>query len=148
MVYNGDPRIFQESLEYLINNKNFDFKFFHNNPFNISGYAGVITRGELNSFYSNSRASIFIKGQKSEIMNAVIHDAVPVIFDPDKQEVFKSDLENVLAGNNISYTLDKEEILNKDTNIDRMIWIFKTVGLSKVASDLKSLKVKLLKEYK
>ena len=81
-------------------------------------------------------------------MNAVIHDAVPVIFDPDKQEVFKSDLENVLAGNNISYTLDKEEILNKDTNIDRMIWIFKTVGLSKVASDLKSLKVKLLKEYK
>ena len=150
VIYNGDPRVFQESLEYLVNNNKFNFKFFYQNPFNISGYAGRIKRGELNSSYSNARASILLKDQKVEIMNAVINDATPVIFDPDNHDKFKSDLEKVISGeeyNNFDLPV-KENILEKDTSIDRMIWIFKKIGLSKVSSDLQSLKRKLLKEYK
>jgi hypothetical protein len=150
VIYNGDPRVFQESLEYLVNSKNFDFRFFHKTPFNISGYAGNITRGELNSFYSNSRASIFLNGQKPEIMNAVINGATAILFDPDNQEKFKSDLEAVTAGKEYHNPdlPSKKDILANDTSVDRMIWIFKKIGLSKVSSDLKSLKSKLLKEYK
>ena len=74
----------------------------------------------------------------------------PILFDPDNQEKFKSDLEAATAGK--EYTNpdlpSKEDILAKDTSVDRMMWIFKKIGLSKVSSDLKSLKSKLLKEYK
>lgn len=149
VVYNGDPRVFQEALEFLVNSEDFDFKFFHINPFNLSGYAGSITRDELNSFYSNSRVSIFLKEQTAEIMNAVINDATCVLFDPDDHEKFKSDITKIISQReygNINLPI-KEDVLAKDTNVDRMIWIFNKIGLSKVSSDLKSLKSKLLKEY-
>ena len=83
-------------------------------------------------------------------MNAVINDANAILFDPDNQEKFKSDLEEVIAGKEYDNPdlPSKEDILANNTSVDRMIWIFKKIGLSKVSSDLKSLKSKLLKEYK
>ncbi|MCW4039975.1 MAG: hypothetical protein NWE83_04380, partial [Candidatus Bathyarchaeota archaeon] len=135
VVYNGDPRVFEQSLVHLVNSKEFDFKFFHSAPFNISGYAGSISRQEMRWGYPNFRATILLKNNNIQLMEAIVHDATPVVFDSADHDKFTGDLNKALSGDTsiLCDLPDKNDILRSDTNIDRMIWIFKEIGLSKIS---------------
>lgn len=139
VVYIGSPSLFGTILEFLNDPKNnILFKFFTHQPHNINGYCGMCDGNDYLKFYKHSKASLVMAGDKRRIMDIVVADGNPIVFNGKNDKECINNITNAIS-NNKKYSLDgysKQDIISKHTSYDRASHIFKTVGLKKIAESI------------
>lgn len=139
VVYIGSPLVFGRIIDFLMDeNSNLKFKFFTHQLHNINGYCGMCDAKDYLSFYNNAKCSLVKKDDIRRIMDIVISDGNPIVFNDNNAEECIDQIKNSVY-NNARYSIDgfsKENIFNNDTAYDRASYIFKTVGLKKIAENI------------
>lgn len=139
VVYIGSPLIFEKVIEFLINeDSDIRFKFFTHQLHNINGYCGMCDAKDYLSFYNNAKCSLVKEDDLRRIMDIVISDGNPIVFNGSNTEECIDKIKNAVC-NKAKYSIDgfsKENILKNDTAYDRASYIFKTIGLKKIAENI------------
>lgn len=136
VVYIGSPGVFKSLLPYLINNTN--FKFFSHQLHNIVGYCGICNTQEYLKYYKYAKVSIAMVTDSSRIMDIIISDGNPVLYDGNNADECISKIESSIKTGTkyIVDGYDKDNILSNHTCFDRAAQIFKTIGLNKVYEEI------------
>lgn len=137
VVYIGSPSVFGNLLHFLTSD-NINFKFFTHQPHNINGYCGMCDINDYYKFYKNAKASIVGKDDVERIMDVLVSDGNPIVYDGVNVDECIEKIKNSIS-NNIKYKVDgydKDDIINKHTSFDRAAKIFRTVGMNKIADDI------------
>lgn len=139
VLYIGSPSIFSKALIFLTDPSNgINFKFFTNNIHNVNGYCGMCDTLDYFKFYNNAKASLAITNDVQRIMDIVVSNGNPVLFDIADNDGYIEKIKDAIYKNK-KYEVDgynKEDIINNDTAFDRMSYIFKTVGLNKFSDEI------------
>lgn len=143
VVYIGSPTIFKDLLSFLINEKNkIRFKFFTHVSHNINGYCGMCDSTDYLKFYNNAKASLVKDDDVQRIMDIVISDGNPILFNGSNYDECISLIKESLS-RDVKYSIHgykKEDIIKNDTSFDRAYQIFRTVGLNKLAEEISKVK--------
>lgn len=137
IVYIGSPSIFNELLVFLTSSE-FNFKFFTHQTHNINGYCGMCDVNDYYKFYNNSKACIVNKDDIERLMDIIVSDGNPVVYDGLNTNECIEKIKNSIDSN-IKYKVDgyeKDDIISKHTSFDRAAKIFRTVGMNKIADDI------------
>lgn len=138
VVYIGSPSSFNNVLGFLTNDKeDILFKFFSHQPHNINGYCGMCDSRDYLKFYKSARASITHSNDMNRIMDIVIADGNPIVYDGDSEDCINR-IRNAVFKNE-RYSVDgitKESIIDKDTVYDRASEIFKKIGLKQLSENI------------
>lgn len=141
ILYIGSPGIFGHLLDWILNS-GFNFKFFTHQPHNIKGYCGMCSLDDYARFYKHSKVSLVTESDHARIRDIVVFDGNPIIYDGSNLDECKKKIEAAILDCE-RYSVDgysKEEITAKHTSYDRAAFIFKTVGLTKIAEDIMKIK--------
>lgn len=143
VIYIGSPAVFKDLLCFLTDAKSkINFKFFSHEPHNINGYCGVCNSLDYGKYYKYAKASIAIDKDKNRIRDIIISDGNPVLFDGANTSECISKIQKAIS-EDARYTLvdfNKDHILKNHTIFDRAIQIFKNVGLTSIAEDIRKQK--------
>jgi hypothetical protein len=139
VVYIGSPSVFGNVLDFITNPENdILFKFFTHQVHNINGYCGMCDANDYLRFYKHSKASLVRSDDTRRIMDIVIADGSPIVFDGINHQECIEKIKDAIA-NNKKYSVDgysKQDIISKHTSYDRASQIFKTIGLNKIAENI------------
>ena len=137
IIYIGSPSVFNELLIFLTNGE-FNFKFFTHQTHNINGYCGMCDANDYYRFYNNSKACIVNKNDIERLMDIVVAEGNPIVYDGSNVEECIEKIKNSIYSN-IKYKVDgydRDSIISKDTSFDRAAKIFRTIGMNKIADDI------------
>jgi hypothetical protein len=137
VVYMGSPAIFKNVLQFLCDEKNnINFKFFSHQTHNIRGYCGMCNSQDYLKFYKKSKACLVHNKDVNRIMDIVISDGNPVVYENEDQCI--KDIKDAIYEDK-KFTIkqySKKDILQNHTAYDRISEIFKKIGLKKVSEDI------------
>jgi len=146
LLYIGTPSVFDDMLDFMVS-ADINFKFFNHQPHNINGYCGMCSADDYGKFYRHAKASIVKHGDDSRIMDIVVSDGNPIVYDDNSKECIEKIL--LAIKENKRYTVDgydKKDIIENHTSFDKAAQIFKTIGLNKISEEI--LKIKKMEWYK
>lgn len=139
VVFIGSPLVLGNLLPFLSNDANsLNFKFFTHTPYNMSGYCGLCDSNDYFKFYRYANASLYTSLDAQRIMDIIIADGNPVLYDEKNIDKTISDIKMAVFENK-KYSVDgmsKEDIINNETSFDRASQVFKIVGLNKLAQEI------------
>ena len=139
VMFIGSPTVFGKIINFVNNPQNkILFKFFSRMPHNISGYCGFCPPEDYYQLYTNAKASLTTEEDRSRIMDIIVSDGNPIVFNGSNEDECIEKIKNAV-NNNARYEVEgfvKDDILNRHTAFDRASKIFKTVGLNKIADDI------------
>jgi hypothetical protein len=137
VIYIGSPSIFNSLLNFLTSDE-INFKFFTHQPHNINGYCGMCDISDYYKFYKYAKASIVNKDDAERIMDIVVADGNPIVYNGSNAEECIEKIKNAIHLNT-KYQIDgyeKNDIISNHTSFDRASKIFKTIGMNKIAEDI------------
>ncbi len=137
ILYIGTPIVFGKLLNWIVNSS-FNFKFFNHQPHNISGYCGMCNIDDYFKFYSNSKASLVSHDDESRLMDIIAAGGNPIVYNGNNYEECADKIHHAVV-DDAKYQVEgysREDIISKHTSFDRAAFIFKTVGLNKIAEDI------------
>lgn len=145
VMFIGSPTVFGSIINFINDPQNkILFKFFSRMPHNICGYCGFCPPEDYYQLYANSKVSLVTEEDKARIMDIVVSDGNPVIFDGKNTDECINKIKDAIV-NNARYKVEgfmKDDILNRHTAFDRASQIFKTIGLKKISDDILKEKVR------
>jgi hypothetical protein len=145
IVYIGNPSVFGKDVLSKIGLLNYKFKFFTDQVLNILGYCGCCHPEDYFTFYKYSKACIVMNGDIHRTMDILAADGNPVVYKENDDTFFDRLKEAVV--NNQKYTLDtidRQTVLSKNTNYDRIATVLQKVGLSKLKNEVLKQKRKVV----
>lgn len=137
IVYIGNPSVFGKDLLSNIILLNYRFKFFTDQFLNVLGYCGCCHPGDYFTFYKYSKACIVMDNDIYRTMDILAAGGNPIVY-KGNDDTFLDKLKEAVV-NNKKYTIDgidRESVLSKNTNYDRIATILQKVGLSKLKNEV------------
>lgn len=138
VLYIGSPTNFNGVLSFLVNDSNnILFKFFSHQTHNISGYCGMCDANDYLRFYSQSKASLTHISDINRIMDIVISDGNPILYNEDDDNCINMIKDAIYKNKKFSIPgITKESLIDKDTSYDRASEIFKKIGLKQISENI------------
>lgn len=137
ICYIGDVKDFGNDLYQLMDQYN--FKLFSHIAYSFPSYCGNLTQENTGKAYKNAKVSVVpVNDFGYREMDIIVSDGNPVKF--QNKDQFFSDVHDGVNGKKFTTNYTKEEILEKHTNYDKLSKVFKDIGLTQLASQVKELK--------
>lgn len=147
VAYIGNPTVFGPALAHLINSDVFTFKSFSGQPVNIPCYVGSVKFDNFPAVYNLAKVSVCLNSDNERIRDIVAFGGNPVVFNGDVEDFIQRVIEGVRGKRFTVQGYNREKILSKDTNFDRMSSILEKTGFSQTSSILQQQKNNILKDY-